>query len=59
LVIRIETGFEVLFLKGRDLAEAKEWKKAVHSNVGKLSSLARGQFGVKGKSGDQYLMLHR
>jgi hypothetical protein len=59
LVIRIETGYEVLFFKGRDLAEVKEWKKAIHSNVGKLSGLARGQFGVKGKSGDQYFMLHR
>ena len=61
-VIRIETGFEVLFLKGRDLAEIKEWKKAIHTNAGKLPGLARGQFGVKCKNGrvnDHFLMLHR
>ncbi|KAL3780733.1 hypothetical protein HJC23_001015 [Cyclotella cryptica] len=60
-VIRIETGFEVLFLKGRDFAETKEWKKAIHTNAGKLSGLARGLFGVKCKNGrvnDHFLMLH-
>jgi len=61
-VIRVETGVEVMLLKGRDMTDIKEWKKAIHSNVEKLTELARGQFGVKCKSGkvtDHFLMLHR
>ncbi|KAL7543078.1 hypothetical protein ACHAXR_012395 [Thalassiosira sp. AJA248-18] len=61
-VIRIETGFEVLLLKGKDIAETKEWKRAIHSNVGpRLAELARGQFRVKGRgrAKDYFLMLHR
>ena len=61
-VIRIETGVEVLLLKGRDMTEIKKWKKAIHSIVERLTELARGQFGVKCKSGkvtDHFLMLHR
>jgi hypothetical protein len=52
-VIRIETGFEVMFLKGRDIAEIKEWQKAINTNVVQLATLARGQFGGK------FFMLHR
>jgi len=59
-VIRIETGTEVLFLKGSDMAD---WKKAIHFNVTNLSNLARGQFGVKwgniGRVNDQFIMLHK
>ena len=61
-VIRVETGVEVMLLKGRDMTDIKEWKKAIHSKVEKLTELARGRFGVKCKSGkvtDHFLMLHR
>ena len=61
-VIRIETGYEVLLLKGKDEAEMREWKKAIKANVGRLKELARGQFRVRCKGGrvkDCFLMLHR
>ena len=60
-IIRIETGCEALFLKGRDAAEIKEWKSAIHLSVQRLAGLARGQFGVKknGRVVDQFTMLHK
>ncbi|KAL7547585.1 hypothetical protein ACHAWF_010873 [Thalassiosira exigua] len=60
-VIRIETGYEVLLLKGKDEAETKEWKRAIHFNVGRLNELARGQFRLKSKGlfKEYFLMLHR
>lgn len=60
-VIRIETGFEVLFLKGRTVDEVKEWKRAISLNATKLVDLARCQFVVKksGKVARQFLMVHK
>ena len=60
-VLRLETGCEVLLLKAKDEAETKEWQRAIHANVGRLSELARGQFRVKarGRSKESFLMLHR
>ena len=60
-VIRIETGYDALFLKGKDVSEIKEWKKAIHANAGKLTNLARGQFGVKckGRIKEHFFMLHK
>ena len=61
-VIRIETGFEVLFLKGRDVADTKDWMKAINKAINRLPELSRGMFAVK-KNGkvvtNRFLMLHR
>lgn len=61
-VIRLETGFDCVLLKAKDEAEAKEWKRAVHANVGRLAELARGQCRVKsgrGRTKECFLLLHR
>lgn len=57
-IFRIETGMEVLVLKGQEM---DEWKRAISTKVKMLSSLARGQFRVtyRGRSRDYVLMLHK
>eukprot|EP01082_Thalassiosira_pseudonana_P001348 g677.t1 g677 contig10:517565-518341(+) len=59
-VVRIETGFEVLFVKGNDVEEMKKWKKAVATNTARLANLARGQLRVKskGRMKEYFVMLH-
>ena len=60
-VVRIETGVEVLFVKGNDVEEMKKWKKAVATNTARLANLARGQLRVKskGRMKEYFVMLHR
>ena len=59
-VIRVETGYEVLILKGKTNSEMNEWKRAMKMKVDNLSSLARGHFrvSVKGISKDCFMLLH-
>ena len=57
-VFRIETGLEVLVLKGQEM---NEWKRAISMKVRMLSSLARGRFRVthRGRSRNYFMMLHK
>jgi len=43
-ILRIDTGFEIIFLRARDAADASEWKRAVQATVDRVSDLPRGYF---------------
>lgn len=43
-ILRIDTGFELFFLRAKDAAEATEWKRAIQTTVDHVSDLPRGYF---------------
>ena len=43
-ILRIDTGFEIIFLRAKDAADATEWKRAIQTSVDQVSELPRGYF---------------
>ena len=43
-LLRIETGYEILMLRGRNTADNAEWRRAIEVNVAQIGDLARGYF---------------
>lgn len=43
-VLRLDTGFEVMFIRARDSTDAKDWKRSIEANVDRIGELPRGYF---------------
>jgi len=43
-VLRVNTGFEIIFLRAKDEDDATEWKRAIEATVDRVSDLPRGYF---------------
>ena len=43
-VLRIDTGFEIIFLRAKDATDATDWKRALEVTVDHVSDLPRGYF---------------
>ena len=43
-IFRLDTGFDIVFLRAKDAVEANEWKRAIQATVDQVSDLPRGYF---------------